>query len=124
LAGSAQSCRADIDEDRYTSNTTESAKKGRLLGCRKSNEFGLQQLQHLMDLRQQRQALGLSQSKLARLSHVSGFKICTYELGDCSLTAEQQHRIREALCAEAERLRKLSIQIDFGSSRAQEATTV
>ena len=79
-----------------------------------------------MDLRQQRQALGLSQSKLARLSHVSRFKICTYELGDCSLTPEQQHLIREALCGEADRLRSLSIQIEFGRSPSQvkEATGV
>ena len=79
-----------------------------------------------MDLRQQRQALGLSQSKLARLSRVSRFKICTFELGDCALTPEQQHQIREALCAEADRLRSLSIQIDFGtsSSQVQEATGV
>lgn len=71
-----------------------------------------------MDLRQQRQALGLSQSKLARLSHVSRFKICTYELRDCSLTPEQQNQIREALFAEADRLRNLSIQIEFARSHS------
>jgi|HubBroStandDraft_5_1064220.scaffolds.fasta_scaffold27443_5 predicted transcriptional regulator len=79
-----------------------------------------------MDLRQNRQALGLSQSKLARLSRVSRFKICTFELGGCSLTADQQSRIREALCAEAERLRNLSTNVDFGNSpsHVQEPTSV
>ncbi len=79
-----------------------------------------------MDLRQNRQALGLSQSKLARLSQVSRFKICTFELGGCSLTTDQQSRIREALCAEAERLRNISTNIEFASSplQIQEPTSV
>jgi predicted transcriptional regulator len=72
-----------------------------------------------MDLRQQRQVLGVSQSKLARLSRVSRFKICTFELGDCSLTIDQQSRIREALCAEAARLRNLSTNIEFGRSPSE-----
>jgi len=46
------------------------------------------------------------------LSSVSRFKICTYELGDGSLTAEEQTRIREALQAEAERLRQISTHFD------------
>jgi len=44
---------------------------------------------------------------------VSRFKICTYELGDGSLTAEEQYRIQAALRAEAERLRAISPQIQF-----------
>jgi hypothetical protein len=47
------------------------------------------------------------------LSRVSRFKICLYELGDGSLTPEEQSRIREALQAEAERLRQISTQFDF-----------
>jgi predicted transcriptional regulator len=65
-----------------------------------------------MNLRAHRNALGISQSRLARLSSVSRFKICTYELGDGSLTAEEQTRIREALQAEAERLRQISTHFD------------
>jgi hypothetical protein len=58
--------------------------------------------------------LGLSQSRLARLSGVSRFKICTYELGNGALSQDEQNRIREALQAEAERLRSISIQSEFG----------
>jgi predicted transcriptional regulator len=60
-----------------------------------------------MNLRAHRNALGISQSRLARISGVSRFKICTFELGDRSLTGEEQSRIREALQNEAERFRKL-----------------
>jgi predicted transcriptional regulator len=67
-----------------------------------------------MNLRSHRNALGISQSKLARISGVSRFKICTYELGSGSLSLAQQSRIREALQMEAERLRKISIQIESG----------
>jgi hypothetical protein len=59
------------------------------------------------NLRGNRIVLGVSQSKLARLSGVSRFKICLFELGDGSLTADEQIRIREALQAEAERLRQV-----------------
>jgi predicted transcriptional regulator len=61
-----------------------------------------------MDLRSHRTALRLSQSKLARLSGVSRFKICLYELGDGALTPNEQDRIEQALLVEAERLRDLS----------------
>jgi hypothetical protein len=66
-------------------------------------------------------SLGLSQSRLARLSRVSRFKICTCELGDGLLTADEQNRIREALQSEAERLRSLPANIDFGLSAATPA---
>jgi predicted transcriptional regulator len=66
-----------------------------------------------MNLRRNRTTLGLSQSRLARLSGVSRFKICTYELGDCALTATEQTRIREALRTEAERFRNLVPEIEF-----------
>jgi predicted transcriptional regulator len=65
-------------------------------------------------LRELRIALGISQSRLARLSGVSWFKICTHELGDAALTADEQSRIRESLQFEAERLRNISVQIEFG----------
>jgi len=63
-------------------------------------------------LRSSRIALGVSQSKLARLSGVSRFKICAYELGDGEMSPDEQSRIRESLHGEAERLRNISI--DFG----------
>ena len=60
-----------------------------------------------MNLRAHRNVLGISQSRLARLSGVSRFKICTYELGEGTLTTDEQRRIRETLHAEAERLRRI-----------------
>jgi predicted transcriptional regulator len=70
----------------------------------------------MTDLRSHRLALGISQSRLARLSAVSRFKICTHELGDTVLTAEEQDRIRQSLQSEAERLRNISIQVEFSTS--------
>jgi predicted transcriptional regulator len=67
-----------------------------------------------MSLRGHRNALGISQSRLARLSGVSRFKICTFELGSGSLTAAEQGRIRESLQSEAERLRNISVPTEFG----------
>jgi predicted transcriptional regulator len=69
-----------------------------------------------MNLRSNRLALGISQSKLARLSGVSRFKICLFELGDSALSGDDQERIRRALQAEAERVRNISVQIDFSRS--------
>jgi predicted transcriptional regulator len=66
-----------------------------------------------MDLRSRRNAIGLSQSRLARLSGVSRFKLCLFELGDGPLSPTEQQRIRSALHAEAERLRNLSIDVEF-----------
>jgi len=73
------------------------------------------------DLREIRISLGLSQSKLARISAVSRFKICTYELGDGYLSKDDQGRIRKALHAEAERLQNISLQIDFTQPRQSPA---
>jgi predicted transcriptional regulator len=67
-----------------------------------------------MDLRGARSVVGISQSKLARLSGVSRFKICMYELGDSALTTAEQSQIQETLKAEAERLRSVSRKVDFG----------
>lgn len=58
-------------------------------------------------------SLGISQSKLARLSGVARFKICTFELGSGSLTAEEQRRIKLALEAEAGRLRSVAAQLSL-----------
>ena len=76
------------------------------------------------DLREMRVALGISQSKLARMSAVSRFKICLHELGDGSLTTEERDRIQEALRAEAERLRNLSAKIEFGQPKVKSAAEV
>ena len=54
------------------------------------------------------------------MSGVSRFKICTYELGGGSLTTDEQSRVCEALHAEAERLRNISIRIEFGQPSAAE----
>lgn len=64
-------------------------------------------------LRSCRLALGISQCRLARLAGVSRFKICVFELGDGSLTPEEQARISSALQAETDRLRNVSVQVNF-----------
>ncbi len=66
-----------------------------------------------MDLRSRRNALGLSQSRLARLSGVSRFKVCLFELGDGSLKPEEQQSISTALRAETDRLRSLPTDVEF-----------
>jgi len=55
----------------------------------------------------------MSQSRLSRLSGVSRFKICLFELGDGGLSPEEQDKIRKALNAETRRLRNVSIQVEF-----------
>ena len=66
-----------------------------------------------MNLQSHRNALGMSQSRLARLSGVSRFKICTYELGDGVLSIEEQNRIRETLQSEVNRLQRISCEVEF-----------
>ena len=46
-----------------------------------------------MNLRADRTALGISQSSLARMSGVSRFKICTFELGSGALNPDELDRI-------------------------------
>jgi predicted transcriptional regulator len=75
-----------------------------------------------MELRSNRSALGISQSRLARLSGVSRFKICTFELGSSSLTAEEQRRIRLTLEAEADRLLSAAAKINLDHSDLSERT--
>jgi predicted transcriptional regulator len=70
-----------------------------------------------MNLRADRSALGISQSRLARMSGVSRFKICTFELGSGALKEDELDRIKTALLAEADRLRTVSRQIDLGRAR-------
>jgi hypothetical protein len=72
----------------------------------------------MTDLKANRLAVKFSQSELARRSGVPRLKICLFELGDGKLTAEEQCRIRESLQSEAERLRNISVQIDFVQSPA------
>jgi transcriptional regulator with XRE-family HTH domain len=66
------------------------------------------------ELRSTRTAIGLSQSRLARLSGVPRYKICTFELGDGALSSDEEGRIRNALQGEADRLRDVSAHLDFG----------
>lgn len=64
-----------------------------------------------MNLRAYRTALGISQSKLSRISCVSRFKICTFELGSGSLTTDERERITRTLQAEAIRLSRMLTEI-------------
>jgi predicted transcriptional regulator len=64
-------------------------------------------------LRTHRNALGISQSRLARLAAVSRFKICMFELGGGGLTPDEQLRIKQALETESARLRSVAVEIDF-----------
>ena len=59
----------------------------------------------------------MSQSKLARESGVSRFKICSFELGARSLTTHELESIRRTLQAEAERLRSVSVDFTFNEPR-------
>jgi predicted transcriptional regulator len=68
----------------------------------------------ITNLRFHRGVLGISQARLARLSGVSRFKICAYELGAGFLTSEEQDRIGQALQSDAERLSSIHLHIDFG----------
>lgn len=65
--------------------------------------------------------LWMSQGRLARLAGVSRFKLCTFELGDPSLSEAEQRLIPEALVTEVERLRTISTDIEFdeGSSKQE-----
>jgi predicted transcriptional regulator len=73
----------------------------------------------MIDVRLHRAALGVSQSKLARLARVSRFKLANFELGGGSLTADEHQRISHALRFEAARLRLASSQIDLGTMEGE-----
>ena len=55
-------------------------------------------------LKKDRVALGISQSRLARLAHLPRFKIVFFELGERPLSEEDQACVRAVLQAEAGRL--------------------
>lgn len=71
-----------------------------------------------MDLRKARNAVGISQSRLARLSGVSRFKICMFELGDGTLMDDESDRLRKALQSEVDRLRELPDLAGFAAFHA------
>jgi predicted transcriptional regulator len=62
----------------------------------------------MIKLRSRRETLGVSQSKLARISGVSRFKICMFELGGGTLSPEECQRIKFALETEAARIRSIA----------------
>jgi predicted transcriptional regulator len=74
----------------------------------------------MINLRTNRELLGISQSKLARISGVSRFKICTFELGGGSLSPQECERIRTALETEARRIRAITVNPHFARGGQQE----
>lgn len=67
----------------------------------------------MINLRSRRESLGISQSKLARVSGVSRFKICMFELGGGLLSEHECQRIKTALEAEAARIRSATVGLDL-----------
>jgi predicted transcriptional regulator len=67
----------------------------------------------MTQLRSRREALGMSQSKLARISRVSRFKICMFELGGGSLNPLERQRIKAAIEAESARLCEVTANMDI-----------
>ena len=63
----------------------------------------------MIDLQTHRKALRISQSRLARLSGVSRFKISLFELGDGERSLEEKTSIQSALQSEADRLPNLPV---------------
>jgi transcriptional regulator with XRE-family HTH domain len=63
--------------------------------------------------KQHRIALQLSQSELARRSGVPRLRVHLAEHGDVTLTEDERTKIRAALQAEMDRLRSLSVNLDF-----------
>ena len=74
----------------------------------------------MTNLRAHRNALGISQTRLAHLAGVSRYKICLFELGDGTLSIEEKTRILKALKGEANRLRSLAIGVKFHPEAAHE----
>ena len=58
----------------------------------------------MIKLKSRRELLGISQSKLSRISGVSRFKICMFELGGGPLSPEECQRLKTAFEAEAARI--------------------
>ena len=65
-----------------------------------------------MNLQTFRASFGISQSKLARMSGVSRFKLCTFELGNGRLDESEQERVRKAFQSEANRVHCLVATLD------------
>lgn len=69
------------------------------------------------DLQVRRTSLGLSQSKLARLSTVSRFKICMFELGGGNLTVLELSHLNAAFEGEAARLRDVVSRLNVSEAK-------
>jgi predicted transcriptional regulator len=67
----------------------------------------------MINLRSTRESLGISQSRLARMSVVSRYKICMFELGGGALTTQESQSIKTALEAEAARIRAAAVKIEI-----------
>ena len=67
----------------------------------------------MINLRSSRESLGISQSKLARISSVSRFKICMFELGGGSLSSKECQSIKASLEAEAARIRSATVSLEL-----------
>ena len=66
----------------------------------------------MFNLLSRRNLLRISQNRVARLSGVSRYKICLFERGDGDLDAAEVERIRQALRVEADRLRRITQDVD------------
>jgi hypothetical protein len=66
----------------------------------------------MADLKSKRLGMRLSQSELARLAHVSRWRLWASEHGSCTLTPDEEDRIQEALRREAVRLNAVFQNID------------
>lgn len=56
--------------------------------------------------------LQISQSRIARLSGVSRYKICLFERGDGDLNTAELERIRQAVQVETDRIRRIVQDVD------------
>jgi len=68
-----------------------------------------------MNVKESRVIVKLSQSKLARLSGVSRFKIVSYELGEGNLSPSEIELIRDALYSEAARIRMSLVDLELSA---------
>jgi transcriptional regulator with XRE-family HTH domain len=62
----------------------------------------------MITLRTGRETLGISQSRLARISGVSRYRISTFEMGGGPLKPDECQRIKVALETEAARIRSVT----------------
>jgi len=78
-------------------------------------------VQDIMDIREQRVKLRLSQTRLSSLSKVGRFKICLHERGDQFLGVADLIRVEHALRQEARRMAKDLSKIANGRSLVRES---